>query len=309
MTSASELFHNRRSRFGRSSLLEIGAGESEPLDSSSSSHFHRLSNHNSRRHRHLATTNHGTSTSTATANTRRDHHRPDLDGCNPLPRRASHPRHHPPHRNFLPDRDSGWLDLGSSPASEDVNNSHNGNILRGRLRSTGNDRLPGTVLLARERLLQRLRGVSLSANRHGNQASLSIHHTDFTLEDDIRLADVGDWENEISREWIPGTFPFTDNLSVQKSKRPPGLTQEALGSLQVEIFSKLSNSDEELTSSILEVCSICLESFLEGDKLIYLTCGHRFHFYCLDPWVRICGDCPNCRKAVLITNCRAKETV
>lgn len=63
------------------------------------------------------------------------------------------------------DRESGWLDQGSSPVTEDVNNSRNGSIITGNLGSAGNTRLPGTVLLARERLLQRLRGVSLSTNR------------------------------------------------------------------------------------------------------------------------------------------------
>lgn len=36
---------------------------------------------------------------------------------------------------------------------------------RDRLRLSGNDRLPGAVLLARERLMQRLRGVTLSGSR------------------------------------------------------------------------------------------------------------------------------------------------
>ncbi|KAL3515351.1 hypothetical protein ACH5RR_022253 [Cinchona calisaya] len=306
MTSASELFHNRRSPFGRSisRLLEIGEGE-PPVDSSSTSsssysQLHRISQPNSRRHRHAAHRDGSTNTSSA-ANSRRDHQRLDIDGCDPLPRRAPHPRHQLPHRHLLPDRESVWLDQGSSPsASGGVTNSQNGSTSRGRLRSTGNNRLPGTVLLARERLLQRLRGVSLSANGQRNQASSSIHHNDFTIEDDIGLADVGDWENEISTEWRGGTFSFTDVLSTEKSNKPPGLAHNALASLKVEIFGESDISDEEVTSRGLEDCSICLESFLQGDKLIHLTCGHRFHLYCLDPWVRICGDCPYCRKPVVI---------
>ncbi|XP_027162064.1 probable E3 ubiquitin-protein ligase RHY1A [Coffea eugenioides] len=315
MTSASELFHARRSRFGRSSssLLDLGdgGGEEPPLDSSSSSsHLHRIPHPNSRRHRYHVNHHHGT-TPTTSLNSRRHHHnRLDIEGCDPLPRRPPHPRHHLSHRHLLPDHESGWLDQGSSPSAlREVNNSESVDVLRGGLRSAGNDRLPGTVLLARERLLQRLRGVSLSANRQRHRPSSSIHHNDFAVEDDFRLADVGDWDNGISREWLAESVSFTDILSTEKSERPPGLTQEALDSLKVEIFSKSDNSDGEVTARRLEDCSICLESFLEGDKLIFLTCGHRFHFCCLDPWVRICGDCPNCRKAVVITGRRAKERV
>ncbi|KAI3506097.1 hypothetical protein L1887_28453 [Cichorium endivia] len=45
-----------------------------------------------------------------------------------------------------------------------------------RNRFTGNERRPGSVLLARERLLERLRGVSISGNRNHH------HHPGFALD-------------------------------------------------------------------------------------------------------------------------------
>ncbi|CAI9104312.1 OLC1v1002957C1 [Oldenlandia corymbosa var. corymbosa] len=292
MTSASELFHNRRSRLGRSSHLEfVGNGGEEQPAPPLYSHFSRLPPHHRRHHRqsyHHSNNHHHHPTSPSSSNTRRDLNRLDFDAFDPaLPRRSPH--HPRPHRPSFQG--------SSSSAYEEVNIPQNGRTLRDRLRSAGSERLPGTVLLARERLLQRLRGVSISANRQRLRFPSSIHHNDNLIEDDFSLANR-DWENEISQEWFTGAIPFNDILSVEKTKRPPGLTQEAVDDLQVEIFSKHSKNGEEGMSNGLEECSICLESFMEGDKLIRLTCEHRFHCYCLDPWLRQCGDCPYCRKAV-----------
>ena len=51
-----------------------------------------------------------------------------------------------------------------SPSSSIINSDDFRSIQRRR--ATANDRLPGAVLLARERLVERLRGVSVSGNRY-----------------------------------------------------------------------------------------------------------------------------------------------
>uniref|UniRef100_A0A5B7AV22 Putative E3 ubiquitin-protein ligase RLIM n=1 Tax=Davidia involucrata TaxID=16924 RepID=A0A5B7AV22_DAVIN len=288
MTSASELFYNRRSRLGRNTVeLE--------LDSSLDRNFHHNSYSNRRQHN----------------NTHRDRH--DLDDCDPL-RRSSYLRH-PSHRPSYPEREAVRFDQASGQsASGNIVNSENFSSIRNRLRSNGNDRLPGAVLLARERLLERLRGVSLSGNRRSNRVSSGIiNHDDFTFRNDFRLADAGDWETEISREWQAGGTPFIDSIIQTErllvpegtSKRPPGLTKEALDCLHLEVFSNTEDNDEGTISRASRECSICLESFLEGDELIRLPCGHRFHSCCLDPWIRSCGDCPYCRAGIVVTSYRA----
>lgn len=141
--------------------------------------------------------------------------------------------------------------------------------------------------------------------RRRNRVSSSTQRIDTAVDDDVRF-DIGDWENEISTE-LAGTLPFTEVLTLEKRRRPPGLSQEAVKRLQVMIFNELENCEEGMASSGLEECSICLESFTEGDKLFCLPCGHRFHRHCLDPWVRICGDCPYCRMDILLTGSKAKE--
>lgn len=66
------------------------------------------------------------------------------------------------------DREPVRLDQATRQPSSSGINSVSADILSGishRQRFTGSDRLPGAVLLARERLLARLRGVPLSGNR------------------------------------------------------------------------------------------------------------------------------------------------
>lgn len=61
----------------------------------------------------------------------------------------------------------------SQPPSGSIINSEDFRSIR-RWGATENDRLPGVVLLARERLLERLRGVHVSENRYPPYNSLNM---------------------------------------------------------------------------------------------------------------------------------------
>ncbi|KAL9371104.1 hypothetical protein Peur_036244 [Populus x canadensis] len=283
MTSASELFYQRRSRVSRANT-DLGL---EP--SVSDRIFYQ--NYNRRHHN-----NHN--------------HRHDLDGCDPL-RRSPHVRHPCQRLSFLSERASSRLDQGTSQFVPSNNNSTETLSSTSRPRVTVNDRLPGAVVLARARLLERLRGVSLSGNRQSGRASLGIYNREYTLGDELRVVDAGDWGTDISTGLFAGGSPSDDSTlqterlhTVQEShkKKPPGLTQDALHCLQSEVFSSVEKGLEGGVSQVSWDCSICLESFTEGDELIRLPCEHRFHSACLDPWVRTCGDCPYCRRDVVVTN-------
>ncbi|KAK4378488.1 hypothetical protein RND71_000350 [Anisodus tanguticus] len=277
MTSASELFFTRRSRYGRNDL-ELGS------DSSSGRISHNHGVHNRRHHHH-----------------RRD--RVDVSNCEPTRSPPHRPRRvAPPLNHESVSLDSGSSQAASGDASHATNNN---NRIRDRVGSSGSERLPGAVLLARERLLQRLRGVSISGNRRSNRVPTSSRRN-FTFEDDFRLADAGDWETD-SRLWLAGTTPSPDLIWVETNKRPPGLSQEAVDLLHIGVFSNSDKEEEETQARAVLDCSICLDAFLQGDMLVCLPCGHRFHPCCLEPWVRTCGDCPYCRAAIHVTSCRAKE--
>ncbi|KAJ7967546.1 RING-H2 finger protein [Quillaja saponaria] len=250
MTSASELFHSRRHRLGRTTD-DLG------LDSLPDRNLHVSSSN--RRHHH--------------------HSRHDVDGGDGF-RRSSHPRQHC-HRASHAEHGSMRFDQGTTLSlSSNSVNAENLNS-RNNQRVTGNDRLPGAVILARARLVERLRGASPSGNR--------------------------DWVAEIPIGNLARGALFTDLTSMgraqllqEQHKKPPGLSQEALDSLHLEVFNGRETELEGMRPRVPQDCSICLESFMEGDKLTCLPCGHKFHFVCLDPWVRCCGDCPYCRRDIII---------
>ncbi|KAK9044261.1 hypothetical protein V6N11_072574 [Hibiscus sabdariffa] len=305
MTSAAELFYTRRSRVGRPDP-DSGIGSSiERI-------YHRrnhLSHHNNRH---------------------------DLDGGDSL-RRSSHVRHFSSRGSSLSERPSVRFDEGigelvsSNGLNADILNSSRRQSLRSNERlararfdegaselvsSNGlnadgvsnvsrqslssDERLPGAVLLARARLLERLRGVSVSANRRSSRTPPNAHHREYVSDDDLRTV------SELSTGLAARSSPLTSEterfqLSNETSKKPPGLTQEAVNRLPLEVFRSQEVEVERKTSRSRESrdCSICLESFGEEDVLTRLPCGHRFHFACLDPWVRTCGDCPYCRRSIV----------
>ncbi|KAK7841282.1 putative e3 ubiquitin-protein ligase rhy1a [Quercus suber] len=67
--------------------------------------------------------------------------------------------------------------------------------------------------------------------------------------------------------------------------------QEALDCLHLELF---SSKVEGAVSKASQDCSVCLETFVDGDAHIRLPCSHSFHSACLDPWLGNCGDYPYC---------------
>lgn len=257
MTSTSELFHRRRYRFTH---RHNTSGDVSVFDSSlpapavavavaNSSHQNRTSN---RRYSSL--------------NTRRE-----PDGCDPASRRLHRCRRdHAEHEVVEAESSSG-----SIINSDDFRSIH-------RVRDSGSDRLPGSVLLARERLVERLRGVSVS----GNRPNVSSNANNNLLE--IRNERV---EETRSESWE----------TLTRRNHPHGLSQDALNRLQLEVFFINENDDE-----MLRECTICLECFEDGDKVIRLNCKHTFHSGCLFPWVRVCGACPNCRKHIVVNGVDVK---
>ncbi|KAK9165911.1 hypothetical protein Scep_001102 [Stephania cephalantha] len=224
-------------------------------------------------------------------------------------RRRSHRRRGPSDWDLAPERESVRRDYGINQSNAGSGgNAESSSSRRGTVVGyVQNERLPGSVLLARERLLERLRGVSLNGNRQNIRDTTSIVLDDSPYSEDFRHAEAGDWETETSREWLDAEgYPSSDtfsNLDLSSSlasvSKPPGLNVEEIKCLHHEIFKARGNHDEGEQGMVKE-CSICLDRFLEGENVIRLSCKHVFHSTCLYPWVQTCGDCPNCRTIILL---------
>ncbi|KAK9071105.1 hypothetical protein SSX86_009673 [Deinandra increscens subsp. villosa] len=225
-----------------------------------------------------------------TATTGRRHHhrnnRLDLGGCNPPPRRI--------HRHHLSEHEEG---VGQSQSGSIINSEDFRSIRRWG--AIGNDRLPGVVLLARERLVERLRGVHVSQNRYSN-SSLPIIYMVLKCPHQTRIA--VSQSSRSSSSIHQEDFSYNNlPMSSMTKMLPPGLSKHELTGLQMTVFNNSMEGNNETASSSRE-CSICLEGFEDGDELINLDCMHRFHSCCLFPWIEVCGACPNCRKDIVVTS-------
>ncbi|ORX91876.1 hypothetical protein K493DRAFT_339083 [Basidiobolus meristosporus CBS 931.73] len=44
------------------------------------------------------------------------------------------------------------------------------------------------------------------------------------------------------------------------------------------------------------VCCICLEEYVDGEKLREMRCAHYFHVSCIDEWLQLNRTCPLCKR-------------
>ena len=56
---------------------------------------------------------------------------------------------------------------------------------------------------------------------------------------------------------------------------------------------------DSLTDMLISECSVCLEEFAVGDKVMILPCYHNFHEKCIREWLPQHQNCPLCRAEIL----------
>ena len=50
---------------------------------------------------------------------------------------------------------------------------------------------------------------------------------------------------------------------------------------------------------LLDECSICLEKYVQNDKIMSLECNHSFHDACIKLWLKNNNTCPQCRENII----------
>ena len=76
-----------------------------------------------------------------------------------------------------------------------------------------------------------------------------------------------------------------------KKKTIPNLSQ---------IFEEVELTQSMLDKGEQKKCSICLEDFEVGTKIIYLPCFHYYHSKCIETWVKESDKCPLCNIEIQI---------
>jgi len=71
-------------------------------------------------------------------------------------------------------------------------------------------------------------------------------------------------------------------------------TQEEVDALPIKIFNmKLKKENDP------ETCAVCIDDFVDGDKLRVLPCHHEYHVECIDLWLTTRKRfCPICKRTI-----------
>eukprot|EP00563_Minutocellus_polymorphus_P017836 CAMPEP_0197725502 /NCGR_PEP_ID=MMETSP1434-20131217/7010_1 /TAXON_ID=265543 /ORGANISM="Minutocellus polymorphus, Strain CCMP3303" /LENGTH=471 /DNA_ID=CAMNT_0043310979 /DNA_START=69 /DNA_END=1484 /DNA_ORIENTATION=- len=89
---------------------------------------------------------------------------------------------------------------------------------------------------------------------------------------------------------------------IEKAESMPITGGSSIGhhSLAFDKRSHSTSDTSNWTARNDSMCDICLEDYTEGEYLLELPCGHKYHTQCIRPWLTERSTlCPHCRTDVL----------
>ena len=70
--------------------------------------------------------------------------------------------------------------------------------------------------------------------------------------------------------------------------------------LKMQKLPKIKYSKTKFNKSQDEKCTVCQYDFAENEIIRKLTCGHLYHFACVDEWLIKDKKCPVCKIEIRI---------
>eukprot|EP00826_Nyctotherus_ovalis_P062428 TRINITY_DN9029_c0_g1_i6.p1 TRINITY_DN9029_c0_g1~~TRINITY_DN9029_c0_g1_i6.p1 ORF type:complete len:117 (+),score=32.80 TRINITY_DN9029_c0_g1_i6:278-628(+) len=84
-------------------------------------------------------------------------------------------------------------------------------------------------------------------------------------------------------------------MNTKAWKRMRHLLRKLLGMSQYRIFVVVEKDDNPIQE---HSCPICLNN-LNSQEFIKTPCGHIYHLFCLEEWMKEKSECPSCRQQLL----------
>lgn len=88
---------------------------------------------------------------------------------------------------------------------------------------------------------------------------------------------------------------ITQLLNQIDNTGPPPMKEEDINNLnEIEITKEHVNLNLQ--------CPICMDDYIESEKVKELNCNHFFHAPCISEWLKLHATCPTCRTNLTSTN-------
>ena len=75
-----------------------------------------------------------------------------------------------------------------------------------------------------------------------------------------------------------------------------GTVNKGLNIQQIKRLPKTKFNKEKYSEN--ERCIICMEEFIDNEKVNLLPCGHIFHINCIKQWLLKTKSCPFCKTEI-----------